>query len=382
MVLLRGEPEALYFTDLYTGLTTARFPESRYAQIAAEAGILDSSYYIYPPWVGVLYAPLTFLSPYRALLVTYVLGWLMTGLALALLAKEIPQKGWAAAAAAGALLIVSTPFGQAIRAGQASIPVLLLVVLFGRGLWRRREVEAGIWLALATGIKLFPVLFVPYLVITRRWRALASFAAAGAALLAFSVAVAGVDAHVRFYHLMQVYMGYSTTLVSNQSITGFLFRLADATSPRVWSVLAIPPGVAWTARVLNLLWFGVVVALVLRARRVPGRWGEILGFSLFSIWAFNSASNVWIHHAVALAIPFTAVAAYYLAGRGDARRSDVLLWGLGWGGIFFLDVINRLGALIDRPSFVLLVSLPLYGTLILFGLIARLVLREAKGELR
>ena len=192
--------------------------------------------------------------------------------------------------------------------------MLLLVVLFGRALWRRREVEAGIWLALVTGIKLFPILFVPYLVIMRRWRALAAFAAAGAAIFAFSIAVAGVDAHVRFYHLMREYMGYSTTLVSNQSITGFLFRLADATSPRVWSVLPIPPAVAWTARVLNLLWFGVATALVLRVRRVPGRWGEILGFSLFSIWVFNSASNVWLHHAVALAIPFAAAAAYDLAG--------------------------------------------------------------------
>jgi hypothetical protein len=306
----------------------------------------------------------------------------MTGFALALLAREIPQRGWGAAAAAAALLIVSTPFGQAIRAGQASIPVLFLVVLFGRALWRRREVEAGIWLALVTGIKLFPILFVPYLVILRRWRALAAFAAAGFALLAFSVTVAGIDAHVRFYHLMRDYMGYSTTLISNQSITGFLFRLADATSPREWSVLPIPPAVAWTARALNLVWFGATAALVLRVQRAPGRWGEILGFSLFSIWVFTCASNVWLHHAVALAIPFAAGAAYYLAGRGGAHRGDVLLWGLAWGGILFIDAVYRLGPLVDRPPFVLLASLPLYGTLILFVLLARMALREAKGATR
>ena len=61
----------------------------------------------------------------------------MTGLALALLAKEIPQRGWVGGAAVSVLLIVSTPFGQANRASQASIPVLLLVVLPGRALWRR-----------------------------------------------------------------------------------------------------------------------------------------------------------------------------------------------------------------------------------------------------
>jgi hypothetical protein len=85
---------------------------------------------------------------------------------------------------------------------------------------------------------------------------------------------------------------------------------------------------------------------------------------------------------VALAIPFAAAAAYFLAGRGGAHRGDVLLWGLAWGGILFFDGVYRLGALVDRPPFVLLASLPLYGTLILFGLLARMALREAKGALR
>ena len=71
-------------------------------------------------------------------------------------------------------IFVKEFLGAVARLVDSGIPVLLMVVLFGRALWRRREVEAGIWLALVTGIKLFPILFVPYLVITRRWRALAS----------------------------------------------------------------------------------------------------------------------------------------------------------------------------------------------------------------
>ena len=121
---------------------------------------------------------------------------------------------------------------------------------------------------------------------------------------------------------------------------------------------------------------------MLRVRRVPGRWGEILGFSLFSICVFNSASNVWIHHAAALAISLTAAAAYHLAGRGETRRGDVLRRGLAWGGILFFDAIYRWGVLVARPPFVFLASLPLYGALIQFGLLARSAPREAKGVLR
>ena len=52
MIIRRGELGTLHFTDLYTGLTSACFPENPFAQIAAEAGILDSSDHSYAPRGG------------------------------------------------------------------------------------------------------------------------------------------------------------------------------------------------------------------------------------------------------------------------------------------------------------------------------------------
>ena len=376
MVLARGEPDALYFTDLYRGLTTKRFPESRFAQIAAEAGIVDTSYYIYPPWVGLLYLPLTVLSPYRALVIVYLLNWVLVLLSCFLIARSLPGWGAMAAAAAFTALAVSFPFSHGMRAGQASIAVLFLVTLFGRALWRKRETEAGIWLAVLTGIKIFPVLFVLYLAVLRRWRALAAFAAAGVVLLGISLAAAGFDAHLRYLRLVREYAGYSTTLISNQSVTGFLMRLTNDTDPTKWSVLPIPAGVGWAARWITLAWLGVTLWITERLRRQGGPWWEPLAFSLSVIWVFTSAANVWIHHLVVLALP-GAVAAAWAGSRSRSPGGWFLFWGAAWAVFVAFEVIYRLpsGRL---PSVVpaLLGSAPLAGAVLLYLLLWRMACRE------
>ncbi len=375
-VILAHEPGALYFTDIVTGLTTDRFPGNRFQEIAAASGIQESSYFIYPPWVGALYAPVTVLSPYRALVAVYLASWILTVLALALLARELPRCGWAASAAVFALLIQTESYLQAIRAGQASIPVLLLLVLFARALWRHRDTEAGIWLALLIGIKLFPVLYLPYLAVARRGKALIATAASGAVLLAFSVAVAGVPAHLRFLGLMLQYIRYSTTLASNQSVTGFFFRLLAPADARHWTVLRIPPEVAWPSRITVLAWMGATLWLVDRLRRRGGAWWEPLAFSLATVWVFSSAANVWVHHLVGLALPFAVGGAALLDRAGRSRRRDWALWGAGWAGLLLFPAFSRLGAAGNRYPFLLLASLPLAGAVALYLLLFRLSLAE------
>jgi hypothetical protein len=376
LALRHGEPDALYFTDMQTGLTTARFPESRFAELAREKGILDTSYYIYPPWVGLLYAPFTVLSPYRALVAVNVLSWIMTILALVLLARVLPAGGWVAAAATFALLIHTPPFLIGIAAGQASIPVLLLAALFGQAMWRGKDVQAGIWLAIMTGIKLFPVLFVPYLLVTRRWRVLIAFVGAGVVILGLSVGVAGIDAHVRFLKLMLAYMRTSTPLAANQSVTGFLFRLVDPVSPWVWSILPVPPALAWGARAVLLGWLGLTLWLVDRLRRRGGPWWEPVAFSLALIWVFSAASNVWLHHLVALAVPFTVAAAWFVSRLRRPWWGGFALWTAAWAGLYLYAAYYRIAGLADNPAFNLLVSFPFYGVILLFVLTALIARRE------
>ena len=85
--------------------------------------------------------------------------------------------------------------GAVAATGQVSFLLLLPITLAWIEARRGRWARAGAYLGLAASVKLFLLIFVPYLVLRRRFRAVA--AAAGTAGLCFAVGLLlfGVDAH-------------------------------------------------------------------------------------------------------------------------------------------------------------------------------------------
>lgn len=374
-ILLAQEPDALYFTDALTGITTPSFPGSRYQQIAEEAGLDETSYFIYPPWVGALFAPLTLTTPYRAYLAMYVLNWILAAAAVWVLARALPGGGGLAGWANFLLLIQSFLFVHALAAGQASVLVLFLMVLMARALWRGQDGRAGLWWALLTGLKLFPILYLPYAVALRKWRLLGAFAVWGLLLLAASVLVSDVAAHVRFLDVVRDYGGYTTARATNFSLTALLVRITEGGSLDAWGLTPIPAAVAWVSRVV----FALVLAVALRAswiaERRADRWGRILSFGLMTTWVLCAGANVWSHQLVALALPLQAAAACLLVARAPGRLLPAL-WALAWGGLLSFQIYVRAGGAGEgSPFWTGVTALPLLGTLLLMLLLALMIER-------
>ncbi len=342
-IIRNGEPEALYTFDALTGITTEHLPPNRYTETATEMGLASTSYFVYPPWVGALYLPLTFVSPYQALVLAYMGGWLACLAAVVLVARSLPRWGWVAAGATFLLLIHTFSFHHGVVSGQASLPLLLLVALMGHAHWRGRDAEAGIWWALAAGLKLFPLLFIFYFALLRRWRTLIAFFGAGALLVLFSVLVTDVDTHLRFWNTVRDYLGYTTARSTNFSLVGFLLRLRGDSGPDTWNVITIPAAIAWSQRVVFLGLLVAVLALVRRAAAADRRWGLPLAFGMMTTWVFLASANVWSHQLVALAVPFVVVTAYILEEGGGRGWYRYLLWAGSWGGLFAYDAYERLG---------------------------------------
>jgi len=63
-----------------------------------------------------------------------------------------------------------------VNRAQVNIVVLLLMLFFSYYLIRKKDIMAGLYLGVATVIKLVPVIFIIYLVIKKRFKALLSFA--------------------------------------------------------------------------------------------------------------------------------------------------------------------------------------------------------------
>ncbi|MBN1250308.1 MAG: DUF2029 domain-containing protein [Anaerolineae bacterium] len=162
--------------------------------------LFQHSRFLYPPLVATLFQPVAWL-PYSVAKAAWMVVSLLT-LAIALiLAMRVAGVRLSdnAAWATWLVALVFHPLLTFLERGQIDSITLLLVtagiVLLGR---RRREGIAGLLFALATLLKLHAVLLVPFLVVQKRWRALASYAAGGVLLLLLSLLLNGPTLLVQY----------------------------------------------------------------------------------------------------------------------------------------------------------------------------------------
>jgi alpha-1,2-mannosyltransferase len=285
--------------------------------------------FTYPPFAALLFVPLECLSSTTAAQVLWALlneAALLGLLTVSIRAvrPDLPRRSrrlWALGLSAPALL--SDPVLLAVRHGQVDILITLLVVwdLIGARRPGTRTVPAGVATGLAAAIKLTPLIFVPYLLLTRRfkaaWRCIGTFVAAEA--IAFAVSPSASKAywtHDLFdYRRVGGALGLQGLFApTNQSLLGALGRLNHG---------AVPSGVLWTvAGVLAVL--GVALAAY-----VHFRWSAFLGVALCATTGLLISPVTWTHHmiwVIPVVVWLGASPARPRWGRPAAAFTTVLFW--------------------------------------------------------
>ena len=203
-----------------------------------------------------------------------------------------------------------------MRSVNSNLVMLAAVALGCAALARGREAAAGFWFALAVALKVLPVLLLPYLAWSRRWRALASAAA-------FSIVFWGAVPLLAFGAggAAEVYAGWGKELTratdaGTKLVHPILISLDKATLYAVGgdaaAALAIRLGVCG-------LWVGL--GLLGAAASFGGRARD--GFSVLAhaslLVVGPAAVNPYLepYHLVALAIP----AVLLLSAATDPRQS-------------------------------------------------------------
>jgi alpha-1,2-mannosyltransferase len=274
-------------------------------------------YFTYPPFAALLLRPFADLpigvtiavfSAGTALAIGLTTWWLVGPLADA---RGWPR--WYAAGLAVPLVFLIEPTRETITFGQINMLLILLVVGDLIVAVPRKWRLAGAGIGLATALKLFPGIFIVYLLVTRRWRAaiVASATAAGATLLAAATAP---RASWQFWTdaLWSTDRVGRTDYTGNQSLQGLLARL---TAP------AEPPRLAWLLLAVAVAGFGLWRAA--RAR------DEITGMALTGLVAALISPITWPHH-VYWFVP--AVLALVVAASAPVgRRRRVALFALAIG---------------------------------------------------
>jgi alpha-1,2-mannosyltransferase len=158
-----------------------------------------------PPFMGVLWRPLAAIG-----IAGMFVGWIATGAAflaaMAMIVYRAPRLGLAAT------VVLAVPIGWQLGLGNVNGLLLLGMVLLWY--WRDRPWIAGGLVALMVAMKLTPVVFVAWLALTGRWRAVGTFAATFGVLSLISVAGAGWPAHLEYLGIAGTTISSGTTELS------------------------------------------------------------------------------------------------------------------------------------------------------------------------
>ena len=244
-------------------------------------------YFTYPPFAALLLAPFGYLrlgvaiAAFAVLTVAAVVvttRWLV----LPVLRRHDLPRGFGLTVAVLLVLAVEST-RETITLGQ--INMLLVVLILGDLLFAVPQGRrwAGVGVGLAAALKLFPGIFVLYLLAARKWRAAAVAAVTAAVATLLAAAVAPGDSWRFWTHELWVTDRVGRPdYTGNQSLFGLLSRL---TAP------AEPDRLLWLLLVLAVAAFGLW-----RAARAARAGDALVGLTLTGLVGGLVSPITWIHH--------------------------------------------------------------------------------------
>jgi alpha-1,2-mannosyltransferase len=209
---------------------------------------------------------------------------------------------------AAALALWLEPVRQTLSFGQVNLVLMLIVVAdlcLPDGRWWK-----GVGVGLAAGFKLTPLIFIPYLLLTRRYRAAAVATATFG--LTIAISLVALPAAAEHYWLDGLFLNPNRLggirYIGNQSLNGALLRLLG-------SGAAVQPYRLVAEAV-------VAIAGLLLAAWVSRRGQEMAGILICALTGLLVSPVSWSHHWVWIA-PALVVLADVAAG---ARRPAGRRW--------------------------------------------------------
>jgi len=270
------------------------------------------------------------------------LTWLMTAASLAALGLSVwltlGGLGWAGrrrlagALALTAVALWTEPVQRTLHLGQVELLLMALVIgdlcLAGRRWWQ------GAWIGVAAGIKLVPLIFIPYLLLTRRFRQAAVATATFAALAGAGFAVlpqASWQWWVGPDFLRAGRTGF-VGFLANQSLRGIFTRQSGSLAGGLW----------WWAAAAGL----AATAGLITAARLHGSGRPVHGWLTCALTALIVSPVSWDHHWVWLAPALAVLADTAIRARRAARCACWLLFGALAGLFGAWPMLGRPGPLV------------------------------------
>jgi hypothetical protein len=224
------------------------------------------------------------------------------------------------------LLLVCNPFRQQMNQGQLNLLLLLLLTAVWAADRTGRPVWAGVWLGLATAVKLFPGFLFLYFVARRQGRTLFAGGLSFLVLMGVTVLVLGADTYRDYVEEVMPVVAAYRDWWPNASLLGFWAKLFDGRAGKVVPVWHSPGLMAGAYLASAALVVAVVGWVALRAK---SRAEQDLAFSLTLTGMLLVSPITWDHYFTLLFLPL-AILWTYLPRVGLERTAFwvlvVFLW--------------------------------------------------------
>ena len=280
--------------------------------------------FTYPPFAAVIFAVGSVL-PWTALrgamtvasLAALVLSlWLVFG---ALGYRDRVRLG--ATLGISALALATEPVQQTISLGQVNLLLMLLVVA---DLLAVRDTRSrwwqGVGIGIAAGVKLTPLIFIPYLVLTRRYRQAATATGTFVATIAIGWAILPRDSGTYWADALFLKANRIVFLGTrgNQSVRGIATRLAGSVNAGT---------LPWLAAGVVIVVIGLAAAVILYRAGQP-----VAGMLACALTGLLVSPLSWDHHWVWVAPGLALLAHLGARARGLARAG----WWAGGAGLWLV----------------------------------------------
>jgi hypothetical protein len=302
----------------------ATFANGRIAPLAAASGWQElvrryggdkAITFVYPPFFAVLLKPLAYFSYETAYELWSALTVLLT-LASVWVSLRLGERGWSAelAVIVAVGLFSYAPFFYELVVGQVASLLLFLCALGAWLLVRGRDWGSAFCFAVATMIKMTPILAVPLLVMHRKWRWLAAYGCWMAALLGFSVWQAGWATHEEFWHGVMPSVSCGITMASNISAVAYVQDLLLGFVPMDGYQSTLPRLACTVSKAVS---FGVLGLGMFQFYRYRREEKLVMHLVLLLLLSLAISPITWIHHYVIALLPFLFLWSTEREGGGD-----------------------------------------------------------------
>ena len=266
----------------------------------------------YPPTFILCFEPLTLMSPRAAYWTWTVISLASLGAALFLLLNQecdLPSALLLAAAA-----VIYEPLASHFHFAQAQLTILLLLTLAMRSLRRGHEAAAGLTLAVASLLRLFPLIFVGYLLMRRKWQALLFMGLALAVGAAITWGFLGTTRAQGFFQMVDP-LSRQLKVPANMSLGALVSR-------PFWPLAGpLHPSIELGRRMAVGLAELVIVTLTILAGAKRG-WTADEDDAVFGLWVVTMVlltPTAWGHYLVLLFLPFAVLVRAAARGAASAR---------------------------------------------------------------